>query len=233
MTRKTKQQGKNNANTGKVPQEVAKNKSTLKSVAHDDHQYCWHQSVQDFPPGKIIDIPYLKQLAVCAIVPIAYCKNVDIDIVNNFVPAYLLRFTRHIWQLLDEEDYILSQHNWEYGDNSILNLFGTYMQHPEEKFVHYFGGTPGAAFEQGSPRQLACHHPRQRWQLSAWQFVRRCLFHGRRQLAHRHLCQVCPLPALQLTCHHLCVPHQERILICLREGGEEGGFCKLGEVIKA
>ncbi len=145
MARKTKQQGKNDANTWKVPQEVAKDKSTLKSVAHNDHQHCWHQSVQDLPPSKIIDIPYLKQLAICAIVLIAYCKNVDIDIVKNFAPAYLLRFTRHIWQLLDEEDYILSQHYWEDGDNSILNLFGTYMQHQEEKFVHYFGGTPVAA----------------------------------------------------------------------------------------
>jgi hypothetical protein len=56
------------------------------------------------PPGQIIDIPYLKQLAIKAIVPIAYCKKPDIDKVKNFVPAYLLRFTRNIWQLLDEEE---------------------------------------------------------------------------------------------------------------------------------
>jgi hypothetical protein len=58
--------------------------------------------------------------------------------------------------LLDEEDYILSQHYWDEGEYSILNLFGTYMQHPEENFVLYFGSTPVAAFEQGSPR----HSPR-------------------------------------------------------------------------
>jgi hypothetical protein len=52
---------------------------------------------------------------------------------------------------LDEEDILLSPHNWEDGDDSILNLFGTYMQHPEEEFVVYFGGTPVAAFEQGRP----------------------------------------------------------------------------------
>ena len=46
---------------------------------------------------------------------------------------------------------VLSQHNWEDGDDSILNLFGTYMQHPEDEFVVYFGGTPVAAFEQGRP----------------------------------------------------------------------------------
>jgi len=118
------------------PQEVAKDNSrTLKSVAHEDIQHPWHQSVHNLPPGQIIDIQYLKQLAVKAIVPIAYCINSDINIVENFVPAYLLRFTRNIWQLLDEEDILLSHHNWEDGDNSILNLFGTYMQHPEEQFV--------------------------------------------------------------------------------------------------
>jgi hypothetical protein len=103
------------------------------------------------PPGQIIDIPYLKQLAIKAIVPIAYCIKTDFDILENFVPAYLLRFTTNIWQLLDVEDIVLRQHNWEDGDDSILNLFGTYMQHPEEQFVVYFGGTPVAAFEQGRP----------------------------------------------------------------------------------
>ena len=154
MARYKKKEGKNNAPyAGKVPQEVEKddNSRSLKSVAHEDIQHRWHQSVHDLPPGQIIDIPYLKQLAIRAIVPIAYCKHSDIDIVTNFVPAYLLRFTKNIWQLLDEEDILLSQHNWEDGDDSILNLFGTYMQHPEEEFVRYFGGTPVAAFEQGTP----------------------------------------------------------------------------------
>jgi hypothetical protein len=148
-----KPKGKINANTGKVLQEFVKDNSrTLKSVAPEDIQeHRWHQSVRDLPPGQIIDIPYLKQLAVKAIVPIAYCIKTDFDIVENFVPAYLLRFTKNIWHLLDEEDILLSPHNWEDGDDSILNLFGTYMQHPEEEFVVYFGGTPVAAFEQGRP----------------------------------------------------------------------------------
>jgi len=151
MARK-EQHHKNDTNTGKIPQEVAKEDSrTLKSVSNDDIQHRWHQSVHDLPPGQIIDIPYLKQLAIKAIVPIANYKNPDIDKVENFDPAYLLRFTRNIWQLLDEEDILLSQHNWEDGDDSILNLFGTYMQHPEDYFVRYFGGTPVAAFEEGRP----------------------------------------------------------------------------------
>ena len=152
MARKKKQEGKNDAYTEKVPQDVAKNKSrTLKSVAHKDIQHHWHQSVQDLPRCQIIDIPYLKQLDMKAIVPIAYCKNPDIDKVENFVPAYLQRFTRNIWQLLDEKEIVLSRHNWDDGDDSILKLFGTFMQHPEDDFVIYFGGTPEAAFEEEQP----------------------------------------------------------------------------------
>jgi hypothetical protein len=84
-----KPKGKINAHTGKVSQEFAKDNSrTLKSVAPEDIQeHRWHQSVRDLPPGQIIDIPYLKQLAVKAIVPIAYCIKTDFDIVKNFVPC--------------------------------------------------------------------------------------------------------------------------------------------------
>ncbi len=76
MARHKKQrQGKNDANIGKVPQEVAKDKSSLKSVGHEDHQHRWHHSVRNLPPGQIIDIPFLKDLAIRAIVPIAYCTK--------------------------------------------------------------------------------------------------------------------------------------------------------------
>jgi len=172
MMARNKQHRKNDANTGKVPQEVAKEDSrTLKSVSNDDIQHRWHESVRNLPPGQIIDIPYLKQLAMKTIVPIAYCKNPDIDKVKNFVPAYLQRFTRNIWQLLDEKKIvlILSQHNWDDGDDSILKLFGTFMQHPEDNFVIYFGGTPEAEFEEeqplfkeGSPHRSPRKNPEQR-----------------------------------------------------------------------
>jgi hypothetical protein len=159
MARKTKEQGKNDANNRKVPQEVAKDKSSLKSVAHDDHPNRWQQCLQDLPLGTIIDIPYLKQLAIKADVPVAYCENPDIDIVENLVPAFLHRFTRHMWQLLDEEDGIISQSYWDDGDDSILKLLGTYIQHPEETFVQNFGRTPVAAFEEGSTRRSPRKNP--------------------------------------------------------------------------
>ena len=161
VRRKTKQQGKNDANTGKVLQEVAKDKSSLKSVRHDDHLNRWQQCLQDLPLGTIIDIPYLKQLAIKAEVPVVYCSTSDLGKVKNFVPAYLHRFTTHMWQLVDEEDGIISQHYWDEGDDSILNLFGTYIQHPEETFLQYFGSTPVAAFEQGSTRRSPRKNPNQ------------------------------------------------------------------------
>ena len=39
MARKKKQEGKNNVYTEKVPQEVLKDKSSLKSVGHEDLQH--------------------------------------------------------------------------------------------------------------------------------------------------------------------------------------------------
>ena len=42
--------------------------------------------------------------------------------------------------------------NWDEGEKTLLALFGTSIQHPEEKFVQYFGGTPVGVNEQGSPR---------------------------------------------------------------------------------
>ena len=75
---KKQRQGKNDANTGKAPQEVAKDKSSLKSVGHEDHQHRWHHMVRNLPPGKFIDIPYLKELAIHEIVPIAYCTKLTL-----------------------------------------------------------------------------------------------------------------------------------------------------------
>ncbi len=78
---RNKQHRKVDAKKGKVPQEVVKDKSTLKSVAHDHG--CWYQCVQDLPPGEIIDIPYLKKLNIRDMVPVAYCKYPDIDKVET------------------------------------------------------------------------------------------------------------------------------------------------------
>ncbi len=148
---------KNDAKPGNDPQEVTRKKSTQQYVfRYKAYRDLWHKSVQDLPPGQLIDIPYLKQLATCIVVPIAYCKKGNIDIVTNFVPAYLARITRRLWELYDEEDYVLDRYNWDEGEKPILAAIGTSIQHPEEHFVQYFGGTPVSVIKQGSP----CRSPR-------------------------------------------------------------------------
>jgi hypothetical protein len=102
----------------------------------------WHKTLQKLPPGQIIDIPYVKQLDTCVVVPIVYCQKGDIDKVTNFVPGYLARVTRRFGGLYDKEDYVIETFSWDEGENTLLVTFGTSIQHPEEHFVQYFGGTP-------------------------------------------------------------------------------------------
>ena len=83
---------------------------------------------------------------------IAYCQKGDIDTVTNLVPGYLTRVTRLLWELYDEEDYVVDTYSWDEGKNTILDTFETSIQHPEEHFVQYFGGTPVSLFEKRSPR---------------------------------------------------------------------------------
>ena len=69
----------------------------------------------------IMNIPYLKQLAVGANVPIVFCKKDNIDKVKKVFPAFFHQVNQIIWQLLDEEDNVLYEHNWKDKDDSILN----------------------------------------------------------------------------------------------------------------
>jgi hypothetical protein len=55
--------------------------------------------------------------------------------------------------LYDEEDYDLDRYNWDEGGEIVLAAFGTSIQHPEEHFVQYYGGTLVSDIEQGSPRR--------------------------------------------------------------------------------
>jgi hypothetical protein len=50
---------------------------------------------------------------------------------------------------MEEEDNVLSEHDWEGCDDTICNLFGSFMQHPEEKIVKYFESA-SVAVEVGS-----------------------------------------------------------------------------------
>ena len=90
---------------------------------------------------------------------IAYCQKGDIDTVTNLVPGYLTRVTRLLWELYDEEDYVVDTYSWDEGENTILSAFGTSIQHPEEHFVQYFGGTLVSLIENGSPRRSPRKNP--------------------------------------------------------------------------
>jgi hypothetical protein len=58
--------------------------------------------------------------------------------------------------LYDKEDYTLETFSWNEGKQTLLDLFGTSIQHPEEQFVQYFGGTQALLIKKGSP----CCSPR-------------------------------------------------------------------------
>jgi hypothetical protein len=152
MGRNAKKKNKTNTKPEKDPQEVRKDDATEQYFFRDKEcQTVWHHTLHKLPSGQIVDIPYLKQLGTCVVVAIAYCKEGNIDKVTNFVPGYLARTTRRLWELYDEEDYILETFSWNEGNKTLLDLFGTSIQHPEEHFVRYFCGTQALLIEKSSP----------------------------------------------------------------------------------
>ncbi len=66
------------------------------------------------------------------------CPIVDIDQVTNFVPGYLAWVTGRLWEVYDEEDYVVNKFNLDEGKHTLLDLFGTSIQHPEDHVVQYF-----------------------------------------------------------------------------------------------
>ena len=140
---------KNNANPENDPQEVQNDEATEKyKFQNKTWESMWKGNLKKLPPGQIIDIPYLKTLGKNKSVPIAYCPKVvtdphacpivDIDQVTNFVPGYLAKVTGRLWEVYDKEDYVVNKFNWDEGKHTLLDLFGTSIQHPEDHFVQYF-----------------------------------------------------------------------------------------------
>ena len=115
------------------------------------------------PPGQVIDIAYLKTLEKNTSVPIAYCPEVVTDpharsIVDsaqasNFVPGYLASADGRHWEVFDVQKFSVNKFNWDEGEKSILDLFGTSIQHPEDHFVQYFCDTEHTPIERSSPRR--------------------------------------------------------------------------------
>ena len=70
MGYRAKKKSKNDAKPGNDPQKVARDKSTQQyDFRYDAYRKLWHKSVQDLPTGQLIDIPYLKQLDILALLP--------------------------------------------------------------------------------------------------------------------------------------------------------------------
>ncbi len=111
------------------------------------------------PSGQNIDIRFLKTLEYHKLVPIAYCPKGVIDQVKNFVPGYLARTTKRLWEVYDEEDYIIETIYWDEGNDALLNKFGTSIQHPEDHFVQYFDGTKLTLIEKDGPRRSPRKNP--------------------------------------------------------------------------
>ncbi len=181
MGRRDKKKTMNKANQEKDPQEVRNDKNDPQEVQNDEAtekykfqdkmwEKMWHETLQKLPPGQIIDISYLKTLEKNQLVPIAfcpkgvidphiYCPQANIDKVTNFDPGYLARVTRRLWEVYDKENYVINKLNWDEGKNTLLDLFRTSIQHPEDHFVQYFGGTKSTLVEKGSPRRSPRKNP--------------------------------------------------------------------------
>ncbi len=57
------------------------------------------------------------------------------------------------------QNFSVNKFNWDEGQKSILDLFGTSIQHPEDHFVQYFCGTEPTLIERGSPRRSPRKNP--------------------------------------------------------------------------
>ena len=167
------EQKKNNAIPENNPQEnvndVATDKNKPRKGFLKSPRWIWHQNLQKLPPGQVIDIAYLKTLEKNTSVPIAYCPEVvtdpharpivDSDQASNFVPGYLASADGRHWEVFDVQNFSVNKFNWDEGEKSILDLFGTSIQHPEDHFVQYFCDTEHTPIERSSPRRSPRQNP--------------------------------------------------------------------------
>ena len=77
--------------------------------------------------SKFIDLEYLSNLSLRERVPIVWCVDTcDVHQVRSFVPAYLLRETKNMWEVTDVDDMVLQNLDWR-GDEGIDNMMGIYF----------------------------------------------------------------------------------------------------------
>jgi hypothetical protein len=56
---------------------------------------------------------------------------------QSFVPAFLTRVTKHMWEVTDVDDLIIQNLDWK-GGEGIENMMGIYIQHPGKRFMEFF-----------------------------------------------------------------------------------------------
>ncbi len=143
----------------KVSPDINTQKQVSPWKATGDTYYTqWQIMVNDLI-GEV-DHNYLKKMKLRQHVPVAYCiNNKNISDIGSFVPAFLVRVGKNLWEVMDEHDEkIEKQLNWD-GDDRLDNLWGLYIKHPDDTFCKFFksihidvGKTGKASFEV-SPRR--------------------------------------------------------------------------------
>jgi hypothetical protein len=107
-------------------------------VVDEDSLEAWFGAVEELAESVFIDLEYLSDLSLRERVPIAWRDDTrDVHQVRLFVPAYLLRETKNMWEVTDADDMVLRNLDWT-GDEGIDNMVGIYIQHPAKRFIEYF-----------------------------------------------------------------------------------------------
>jgi hypothetical protein len=110
------------------------------SIINDDEDplEAWFGVVEAMDESEFIELEYLSNLSLCMRVPNAWCVDTsDVHQVRSFVPAYLYRETKNMWEETDVDDMVLRNLDWT-SNERIDNIIGIYIQHPAKRFIKYF-----------------------------------------------------------------------------------------------
>ena len=114
------------------PSESPKKKST------NDSELMEWQTMTYEHTDSVIDVRYLHKMRIRSSVAVQWCiDTANIMSAKSFIAAFLVKISKSIWELMDDKGELLQQLDWD-GDEGITNLFGTYLQQPNEAFCEYY-----------------------------------------------------------------------------------------------
>ena len=114
------------------PSESPKKKST------NDSELAEWQTMTYEHTDSVIDVRYLHKMRIRSSVAVQWCiDTANIMSAKSFIAAFLVKISKSIWELMDDKGELLQQLDWD-GDEGITNLFGTYLQQPNEAFCEYY-----------------------------------------------------------------------------------------------